>query len=325
MLIVNPELQKKKQDLKQLEKKYQSFIFKRDELLNNIEEFNNDYNLKFGDILNEILVLKEENLYKKIELRKLKTEKLLHNKNILKSLKDKEYKIQAKLDKVILDIKLSNEINHYLLAEKEELEIALKEVKSQIEFIKIEKDGFEREIQRKGIDELEDELYEAKNDKKEFNEELKESEKIYKLNDDEKQELKKLYRKLSKLIHPDVVEDEYKLQAEAIMSKLNELYKYRKLNDMKKLANEIQNKNFIFVSDRLDEIEIIQKRIYQIKDKIVEILNEIDEIKSNEVFNIIENKMEYFNSIQDNLTQRLNDLKNEKSYLDINIMKYQDF
>jgi len=324
MLIVNPELQKKKQELKYLEKKYQSLIFKRDEFLRNIEEFNYEYNLKFGELLNQILSLKEENIYKKITLRKLKKEKLLNDKDILTRLKNKEYSIQAKISKIDLDIKINGE-NEELLFKKEELYIVLKEVKAQIEFIEDEINHFQKEIIQKDDEELNEELNEAKEDKEEFNTDLKENEKIETLSDEEKQELKKLYRKLSKLIHPDVVEDEYKMEAQNIMAKLNELYRFHKLDEMKKIFLEVSNKNFIFVSDKLDEEEVIQKQIYKIKDKIVEVLKEIDEIKVNEVFEIIEHKNEYFKEVWENLNQRLNDLKNEKSYLDINIMKYQEF
>ena len=324
MLILNPELQKKKQELKSLENKYQSFIFKRDEFLRNIEEFNYEYNIKFGELLNKILTLKEENIYKKIELRKLKKEKLLNNEKLLDDLIKKEYQIKAKIDKIDLDIKI-NGSDEELLFKKQELEISLKEIESQIEFIKREKSSFEDEFFQKNDEQLESELNEAKYDKKEFSEELKENEKITPLNNEEKKEIKKLYRRLSKQIHPDVVEDEYKEEAQNLMAKLNELYRFHNLEEMKKMFLEVSNKNFIFISDRLDEIEAIQKRIYNIKDKIVEVLKEIDEIKSNEVFEIIENKEEYFRQIEKNLNQRLNDLKNEKSYLDINIMKYQDF
>ena len=75
MLIKSPIIQKKKQELKFLEKKYQDLVYKRDELLKEIEEFNTEYNLRFSKLLDEILNLKEENVYKKIELYKLKKER----------------------------------------------------------------------------------------------------------------------------------------------------------------------------------------------------------------------------------------------------------
>ena len=320
MLIISPNIVKQKQELKYFEKKYQMLIFKRDEYIKKIEEFNNEYNLRFSHLLNKILNLKEENIHKKIELYKLKKEKLLKNDDILKNLQLKQYKITAKIDKYNLELKL-NPQKEELKIKIEELKIILDEVNSQIEFINNEKNRFQKES---NIDELEEELLELKEEKNEYQKEIKELEKVDKLSDEEKQELKKIYRKFSKLVHPDIVESKYKDEANNLMAKVNMLYKLNKLSEIKKLYLEVQNKKFIFISDNV-EYENLETEIYKIKDKIAKIQEEIDEIKTNEICDMIKNKDNYFKEIQENLNQRLNDLKIERSYLDINIMKYQDF
>jgi len=320
MLIISPNITKQKKELKYFEKKYQMLIFKRDEYIKKIEEFNNEYNLRFSHLLNKILNLKEENIHKKIELYKLKKEKLLKNDDILKNLQLKQYKITAKIDKYNLELKL-NPQKEELKIKIEELKIILDEVNSQIEFINNEKNRFQKES---NIDELEEELLELKEEKNEYQKEIKELEKVDKLSDEEKQELKKIYRKFSKLVHPDIVESKYKDEANNLMAKVNMLYKLNKLSEIKKLYLEVQNKKFIFISDYV-EYENLETEIYKIKDKIAKIQEEIDEIKTNEICDMIKNKDNYFKEIQENLNQRLNDLKIERSYLDINIMKYQDF
>ena len=320
MLIKSPIIQKKKQELKFLEKKYQDLVYKRDELLKEIEEFNTEYNLKFSALLDEILNLKEENVYKKIELYKLKKEKLLKDENILKNLEEKRYKIQAQIDKIKHEIKLYGS-NEELKITLKELEIALNEVNSQIDFINKEKELFSRED--KEI--LEEELNEAKNDKEEFYEEIKEAQKIEKLNEDEKKELKKFYRKLSKLVHPDIVDERHKTEASEIMAKVNEFYRLHQLDKLKEIYFKIQQKHFVFNSDILEEEELLQQEIYRMKDKIVELQKEIDEIQANEIFDIIENKEKYFIQTKESLEKRLADLKNERSYIDINIAKYLEF
>lgn len=320
MLIISPNITKQKKELKYFEKKYQMLIFKRDEYIKKIEEFNNEYNLRFSHLLNKILNLKEENIHKKIELYKLKKEKLLKNDDILKNLQLKQYKITAKIDKYNLELKL-NPQKEELKIKIEELKIILDEVNSQIEFINNEKNRFQKES---NIDELEEELLELKEEKNEYQKEIKELEKVDKLSDEEKQELKKIYRKFSKLVHPDIVESKYKDEANNLMAKVNMLYKLNKLSEIKKLYLEVQNKKFIFISDNV-EYENLETEIYKIKDKIAKIQEEIDEIKTNEICDMIKNKDNYFKEIQENLNQRLNDLKIERSYLDINIMKYQDF
>ena len=322
-IIENEEIKKLKQELKYLEKKYQTLVVDRDSLLKDIEEFNVEYTLKFEDLLNKILALKEENVYKKIELRKLKKEKLLKDDKVLENLQTKKEDIKAQIDKIKLEIKLNGATDE-LLFKKQELEIALKEVVSQIDFIEEEKEKFEAELYAKTDEDLEMEFEDIKDEKEEFKEDIKTSQEIQKLNKTEKQELKKFYRQLSKLIHPDVVDDEYKDEAQNLMSRLNELYRLNKLDEIKEFYLQIKNKSFIFVSDTLSDKEIIQNQIYQMKDKIVEILKEIDELKANEIFEVIENKDVYFNEIKEDLNKRIASLKNESSYLDINLMKYQE-
>ena len=247
MLIKSPIIQKKKQELKFLEKKYQDLVYKRDELLKEIEEFNTEYNLKFSALLDEILNLKEENVYKKIELYKLKKEKLLKDENILKKLEEKRYKIQAEIDKIKHNIKLDNYTQEDEIR-LEELKIALNEVNSQIDFINKEKNL----IQREDFEKLEEELYEAKNDKEEFYEDIKEAQKIEKLNENDKKELKTIYIKISKLIHPDVVDELHKKEAQEIMAQVNEFYRLHQLDKLKEIYFKIQQKHFIFNSDTLE-------------------------------------------------------------------------
>ena len=323
-MIVKYENKELKQQLKVLEKKYQSLVVRRDELLAKIEEFNNEYNLKFSDILNQIFDLEEENLYKKIELRKIKKEKLLKDKSKLDELITKRDKLQAKLDKVIHDIKLNGK-NDELLFQKKELEIALSEVNSQINFIKESNEKIKKEINYKPDEELKKEYEEVKSANEEFKKEIKESQKVKNLSEEEKKELKIIYRKFSKLIHPDIVADKYKDEAKNLMAKLNELFRLKDLEAIKKMYNEfLAHKNFAEISEELENEDELQQQIYKMRDKIIEVQKEIDELLSNEIFDIIDNKTAYFNEVKEKLEIRLNDLKNEKSYLDINIMKYKE-
>lgn len=58
------EIQGLKLELKVLETKLQSLSENKDELLNSINEFNIEYNLKLGDIIRDILDIQNEILYK---------------------------------------------------------------------------------------------------------------------------------------------------------------------------------------------------------------------------------------------------------------------
>lgn len=318
--VVIFENKKLKQELKHLEKTYQSLSLKRDEMINKITEFNNEYNLKFGGLLNKILSLKEENVYKKIELRKLKKEKLLKSDEILKKLRDKHYKLELRVAQIELEIKKGAE-SDILKEELVKVKSELEEVEENINFIENEKKISEIEFKTVTDEELNYQFQEAKEEKEEFNKEYKESEKVHKLNESEFQELKKIYKLASKLIHPDIVTEEFKKEASDLMAKLNEIYHLKDLKQIKEFYENIKNKNIIFVSDILDDKNTIQKQIYLMKDKIVEVTKEIQELETNEVFEIIDNKEEYFKEVQKSLEHRLSDLKIEKSHLEIAILR----
>ena len=317
------ENKKLKQELKHLEKTYQSLSLKRDEMINKITEFNNEYNLKFGELLNKILSLKEENVYKKIELRKLKKEKLLKSDEILKKLRDKHYKLELRIAQIELEIKKGAE-SDILKEELAKVKSELEEVEENINFIENEKKISEIEFKTVTDEELNYQFQEAKEEKEEFNKEYKESEKVHKLNESEFQELKKIYKLASKLIHPDIVTEEFKKEASNLMAKLNEIYHLKDLKQIKEFYENIKNKNIIFVSDILDDKDTIQKQIYLMKDKIVEVTKEIHELETNEVFEIIDNKEEYFNEVQKSLEHRLSDLKIEKSHLKIAMLRIKN-
>jgi hypothetical protein len=321
--VVIFENKKLKQELKHLEKTYQSLSLKRDEMINKITEFNNEYNLKFGGLLNKILSLKEENVYKKIELRKLKKEKLLKSDEILKKLRDKHYKLELRVAQIELEIKKGAE-SDILKEELVKVKSELEEVEENINFIENEKKISEIEFKTVTDEELNYQFQEAKEEKEEFNKEYKESEKVHKLNESEFQELKKIYKLASKLIHPDIVTEEFKKEASDLMAKLNEIYHLKDLKQIKEFYENIKNKNIIFVSDILDDKDTIQKQIYLMKDKIVEVTKEIHELETNEVFEIIDNKEEYFNEVQKSLEHRLSDLKIEKSHLKIAMLRIEN-
>jgi hypothetical protein len=66
--IINYEdkdLARLKKELKFLESTLQTLIEQKTECLNDIEEFNREYNLRLGDVIREILNLRREILYKK--------------------------------------------------------------------------------------------------------------------------------------------------------------------------------------------------------------------------------------------------------------------
>ena len=74
------ELENLKKELKSLESKLQELVEQKTEYLNDIEEFNREYNLHLGEIIKDILNLKKEILYKRTI--KQQTQKVKYQEDI---------------------------------------------------------------------------------------------------------------------------------------------------------------------------------------------------------------------------------------------------
>ncbi len=156
------------------------------------------------------------------------------------------------------------------------------------------------EFMYKNSKSFETEYLEAKKDFEDFHEELKK----YHLDDpielskQEKKELKRLYKKASKLCHPDIIEDEKKEKAEEIFKELNAAYQH---NDIKKISEILEllltGESFTVTSDSLFDTQILKRKIKVTREKIKAIKIEIEAIKKNGTF-ILVNKIvdldEYF-------------------------------
>ena len=75
---VDSEVQGLKLELKSLETKIQKLAEQKTEYLNDIEEFNREYNLHLGELIKEILELKKEILYKQTIKQQKEKEKFKH-------------------------------------------------------------------------------------------------------------------------------------------------------------------------------------------------------------------------------------------------------
>ncbi len=156
------------------------------------------------------------------------------------------------------------------------------------------------EFMYKNSESFETEYLEAKKDFEDFHEEFKK----YHLDDPielskkEKKELKRLYKKASKLCHPDIIEDEKKEKAEEIFKELNAAYQH---NDIKKISEILEHlltgESFTATSDSLFDTKILKRKIKATREKIKAIKIEIEAIKKNGTF-ILVNKIvdldEYF-------------------------------
>ncbi|PHR72766.1 MAG: hypothetical protein COA66_05800 [Arcobacter sp.] len=169
---------------------------------------------------------------------------------------------------------------------------------------------------------LREEYYEhVSKENENFKEEYKESKKDYEdfhnefkqfsyansidLSKEDKKELKRLYKKASRLCHPDILEDEKKEEAEEIFKELNAAYEQK---DIKKVSNILHQllsgESFISASDSLFDKKILKRKISMLREKIRKIKIEITSLKENETFimlNKIDDIYDYFVKMQEEL------------------------
>ena len=302
------EIQGLRLELKALEKKLQKLSEEKSDTLNSIHEFNTQYNLKLGEVLKEILslrkeILRQKALEKEHEYKRTKVEydEVLNN---LEEAAQKKEEIAKKLQDADLDEydELFEELKK-IKEEYDDLKEELKKKKKTYEEMSQEK---EEEFQEQAQAEEEFEEFSSN-----YEEELKE---IHpELTDNEEKELKKLYRKASRLCHPDIVEHRVKAEAEEIFISLNDAYVKKDLEQVKEILYALENgTKFNIASDSITDAEILKTKIRELRKKVGEIISEINEIKSEDTYETIQEIKdwdEYFNTLE-------NDLEDEVSRLE---------
>ncbi len=166
------------------------------------------------------------------------------------------------------------------------------------------------------------EYFEAKKDFESFHEEIKKFrlDTPFELSKKEKIELKRLYKKASRLCHPDIIEDEKKEEAQEIFKELNAAYQQ---NDIKKVSDILNHllrgENFSFDSDVLFDRNILKNKIEMARDKIKVVTTEIEVIKRDSTYNLI-NSIE---NLEEYIYEMKKELKDEKEAILKKIKEYK--
>ncbi len=283
------ELNSLKLELKVLENRISELNEKKAEYLNLINDFNNKYNLELGELIEEILKLRKEILYREIDKKK---QKLEENKKKLA-------KYKQELDELADKIKKLNPFDE----EYDELYKKFKNKYKKYEKLKNEvneEENIENDEEYKEYKQAEEEYEEYS---EEYNE-IKDKD-INELTDEELAELKKMYKKAAKLCHPDIVVDELKEQALKFIQELNDAYEKRDLETTKKILSSLEDGNaFNVPSDTINDKAKLKEKIAQARARTEEILKEIDEIENSDTFKTIieiEDVDSYIESIKDQL------------------------
>ena len=179
------------------------------------------------------------------------------------------------------------------------------------------------EYMYKNSDEFENEYFESKKDYENFHEEFKKfsyADNID-LSKEEKRELKRLYKKASRLCHPDILEDDKKEKAEEIFKELNSAYEQKNILRVKDILEQLlSGESFCIASDALFDKNILKRKINLLRDKIRTIKLEITSLKQNQTFvkiNKIDDVFDYFSKVKEELLE-------EKESILSKIKKFQE-
>ena len=305
-------------ELKKLEAKLQELSGERNEYLNDIKEFNTQYHLHLGSLIKKILKLKEEILYTSIKAKKDAFEDV---KKVYEDEKEEYEDLKSKKSAKEDELSEIDEFDDSYDALYEEIQ-ELKEELNQKEKILNEK----RKETKKAKEELEEdevtqEYEDVKNDSEEFSREYEEIQKEdrFEISDEEKKELKQLYRKASKLCHPDIVVDALKEQAHEIMLELNDAYSKKDITKVREILYSLESGNsFDISSDSIDDKELLKSKIIDIRETLDVTEQEIEEIKEEEAFSILQeydDLEDYFSNQEELLESEYEKLKSNLNNL----------
>ena len=312
-----------KLELKSLEKKLQSLSQEKTEYLNDIEEFNTQYNIHLGEITRNILNLKKDILYKQTQKQQKVKDKYKEDTQIYQDSKDTIEEIKESirdLEELLKEID-ENDENY------EEILRAYNDLKKELN--DLEDDLINQELELKKIREDLDndiifkEYEEAKTSYEQFYDEYenikeKQSDRL-ELKDEDIKELKVMWKKACRLCHPDIVTDELKEKANEIMQSLNDAYSRRDINKVKQILLNLEN-GLVFevLSDKIDNKEILKSKIEEFRQSIINIQEEIENIKVDDTFKTIsnlENWDEYFEKLKNELQAEEIRLENESKVI----------
>lgn len=316
---IDTEVQSLKLELKSLENKLQTLSEQKLEYLNDIEEFNTLYNLHLGELLKDILNLKKEILYKQTIKQQEKRKKYEDDIEVFNSTKENIEEIKQTIEefeKVLEDIDEDNENYDEIFATYKELQEELGKLEKEIEEQEESLSKIKEELE---VDEIFREYEEVKKQYEQFHqnyEDIKQQQSdVFDITNEQKSELKKLWKKACKLCHPDIVIDKFKEKAHEIMQALNDAYSKKDIVKVQEILANLENGlTFEIESDNINDKEILKSKINQIKKNILVLEKEIEDLKHDETYQIIQeidDINEYFEELKSELQSEKDRLEKE--------------
>lgn len=314
VIYEDKEIQGLKLELKVLENQLQELSEQKSEYLNELNEFNTQYTLRLGELIQSILKLKKEIQYRFYKAKEDAFQSIMEEyeeaKEEYQELKTQKEEFEKELSEIDEFDDRYDELYEELQELKVELDIKEQEVNQKRKNAKEAKEELENDEDAQEYEEFEEDYqefsYEYENAKKQDR---------FELNEEEKAELKRLFRKASKLCHPDIVADELREQATAIMQQLNDAYGKKDLKKVREILYNLENGiTFDIASDTINDKVRLKEKIKDVRERMDALKEEIEEIKSNESFTIIQEVDDldsYFDQLKSELQEEYERLQND--------------
>ncbi|MDQ6763353.1 MAG: J domain-containing protein [Bacteroidota bacterium] len=155
---------------------------------------------------------------------------------------------------------------------------------------------------------------EAEEDYKSYSQEfeISKNEKIADLSEEELIEIKKKYRKASKLCHPDVVSEDQKELADKLFAELNAAYERNDLERVGEILENLEKGNFfVNKSDAINEKQLMKTEIEKLRIRIKELRKQMASIKESDAYKTIidiEDWDGYFKATKEKLENQAKEL-----------------
>ena len=292
--------------------------------------------VKRFELIKNFIALEEE---ESIEEQLSKLQKLEMNEEVLQiigHLKQKSYGLAIKHIEEFINS--HHQVIFYIDPEIEGLKLEAKSLEAKLNKLSDEKADLEKLIHEFGVrhnKELGELILkilkfrknkskgttkerEAEEDYKNYSEEfeISKNEKIAELTEDELHEIKKKYRKASKLCHPDVVSEEQKEMADKLFTELNTAYERNDLEKVKEILENLEKGNFfVNKSDAINEKQLMKTEIEKLKMRISELQQEMQLIKESDAYKTIRGIDDwdvYFKETKEKLKEQVIQLSDEE-------------
>lgn len=306
----DPGIAASKLELKALEARLRDLIDKRNARIQILDDFNDLYHLRLGPLMSRILELRKRlaaSAQRKQEAERKRREKDYQScQHYISQAVDRLATLRQQWMDQRSDSRESVATRQHIQQQTELITALLAEIRElEIDFSR-QDDGATRRAQEEASHEYEEYQEQQQDAQHRFTRDQR-------LSPDERNELKQLWRRASRLCHPDVVADDLKEKAHQMMVQLNQARQNADLAAVRALLTQLQNGlEPMMASDRLNDLQHLRQKIKQLREQISALLNEINELEAENAWRLatsVTDKEAYFSDQQRALTEIRNTLE----------------